>query len=103
MIKIKRAVSGINGWNTVFELENGLFAMSTVCANEPVQLSMSITTFLRHGYFIDAEQLDSKTVAQSRAVLEHCLSDEKKLHNCMILGNKKAIRGLLGLCEEENI
>ena len=50
-MNIKRTVSGINGWNTIFELENGLFAMSNISAEEPVQFSMSLTTFLRHGYF----------------------------------------------------
>ena len=100
-MNIKRAVSGINGWNTIFELEDGLFAMSNVIAEEPVQFSMSLTTFLRHGYFENAAQLDSETIAQARATLEHYLSDARLLDNCMLLGNRKAIRKLLGLCEEE--
>ena len=102
-MNIKRTVSGINGWNTIFELENGLFAMSNISAEEPVQFSMSLTTFLRHGYFEDAERLDSETIMQSRATLERYLSDTHLLDTCMILGNRTIIRGLLGLCEEESI
>ena len=102
-MKINRAVSGINGWNTIFELENGLFAMSNVSTEEPVQFSTNLITFLRHGYFEDAEQLDSATITQARAVLEHYLSDARLLDNCMILGNRKAIRRLLGLSEEDSI
>lgn len=100
-MNIKRAVSGINGWNTIFELENGLFAMSNVSAEEPVQFSMNLTTFLRHGYFKNAAQLDSETIAQARATLEYYLSNARLLDNCMLLGDRKAIRKLLGFCEEE--
>ena len=35
-MNIKRVVSGIRDWNAIFELENGLFAMSNIHPEEPV-------------------------------------------------------------------
>ncbi len=102
MLNIKCAVSGISGWNTIFELENGLFAMCNVSTKEPVQFSMNPTTFLRHGYFESPQRLNSETITQACATLQYYLSDVHLLDKCIILGDRKTIRKLLGLCEEEN-
>ena len=96
-MNIKRVVSGIKGWNVIFELENGLFAMSNVSPEEPVHFSMNPTTFLRHGYFADANRLDEETIRKARATLEHYLNDKSLLEGCPMLGSKRTIRGLLGL------
>lgn len=96
-MNIKRIVSGIRDWNVIFELENGLFAMSNVCPEEPVHFSMNPTTFLRHGYFDVGNRLDDDTIRRARATLEHYLNNADLLENCPMLGSKQAIRSLLGL------
>lgn len=96
-MNIKRVVSGIQGWNAIFELENGLFAMSNVSPEEPIHFSMNPTTFLRHGYFADANRLDDVTIRKARATLERCLNDKTLLEYCPMLGSKRVIRALLGL------
>ena len=96
-MNIKRIVSGIRDWNVIFELENGLFAMSNVCPEEPVHFSMNPTTFLRHGYFEDGNRLDDDTVRRARATLEYYLNNKDRLEDCPMLGSKRVIRILLGL------
>ena len=96
-MNIKRIVSGIRDWNVIFEMENGLFAMSNVSPEEPVHFSMNPTTFLRHGYFADANRLDEETIRKARATLERYLNDKTLLEDCPMLGSKRVIRGLLGL------
>ena len=96
-MNIKRVVSGIRDWNAIFELENGLFAMSNIHPEEPVHFSMNPTTYLRHGYFADANELEEDTICKARATLEHYLNDKSLLEGCPMLGSKRTIRGLLGL------
>lgn len=98
-MNIKRVVSGIPDWNVIFELENGLFAMSNVSSEEAVHFSTNPTTFLRHGYFTDSNKLDDDTISKARATLEHYLGDKSLLENCPMLGSKRVIRHLLGLDE----
>ena len=96
-MNIKRIVSGIRDWNVIFEMENGLFAMSNVSPEEPVHFTMSPTTFLRHGYFEDGNRLDDNTIRRARATLEHYLDNNALLEDCPMLGSKRVIRSLLGL------
>ena len=96
-MNIKRVVSGIRDWNAIFELENGLFAMSNIHPEEPVHFSMNPTTYLRHGYFADANELDEDTICKARATLERYLNDKSLLEDCPMLGRKRTIRSLLGL------
>lgn len=96
-MNIKRVVSGIRDWNVIFELENGLFAMSNVSPEELVHFSMNPTTFLRHGYFEDGNRLDDDTIRRARATLEQYLNDKARLEDCPMLGSKRAIRALLDL------
>ena len=98
-MEIQRIVSGMPGWNVIFELDNGLMAMCNVSHEEPIHFSTDIRTFLRHGYFEDASKLSTDTIENAMKTLAYYLGNKALLRTCRFVGNRIEILALLGLEE----
>jgi hypothetical protein len=66
----KRIISGIPGTSVIFELEAGRFAIASLASGK-IQVSDSLDSFYRFGFFDPAESLPKEDVDDAIEILSN--------------------------------